>query len=460
MASSGAQLPMTQGSDLDPPARKKKKDPLKEEKEAEYKRIRQSLVAKRLAVGNEGALSTQFASLEEARQALRKSSPMIVQDSTIPTTTAEKQFYIRDLIEAVHCNEIAGDNQRFAENWNGKYKSNEEIEAACWEVLEAAIEVTLKGRIHKEQLNKSSTYNCFIDRIAGIIHALKRNKTTCHNIMAPGHIQTLVHKPEAVMTRTESNRAGNANKARKLQDKAAKPNNIPAGDPSTISGNQSSANSTSQHMAPPAPRKSRARATRINRNKTVQNPHTRPNPQITQTRHTPQNNQISQIHHPPQNNQNPQMHHTLQNSWDPQVQHTLQNNQIFQMHRLPQNCLNPQIHHPLQNNQIPQVHHTPANACAASSYLSPGLSSQCSPLTQLQHGFDAGNAYTALGYHQQAQAPRQDGYQFVAVNPADADSNSFQSQQNGSKRGRQAKKRTHVEDNSERSHPNAKRRRC
>ncbi|KAL4943741.1 hypothetical protein BDV06DRAFT_220905 [Aspergillus oleicola] len=162
---------------------------------------------------------TEFASLEEAKEKLKCKYERPREDSTIPTTEAQKRAIVKALVDLWIDTDSSKDNPRYRENFRHKHKDLNEIELNCWRLLDCTIKHAQEGPLFFKQFFKKHTGNIgsFACRMAAVMELVHRHKTKCDILARPSIIHQLVHDPLGQQKASICNQFVNKRKAISLQ---------------------------------------------------------------------------------------------------------------------------------------------------------------------------------------------------------------------------------------------------
>ncbi|KAE8344951.1 hypothetical protein BDV24DRAFT_159788 [Aspergillus arachidicola] len=158
-------------------------------------------------------VDTYYASLEEANESQRP-SVQLPEDPTIPRTQVQKRAIVKQMCNAMASTHRAQDNKPMIKPFKEGRYSDRRMEAACWQVLETAIERHTFGPllIAFDVKPKNHEIVTFATRIDKIIECLMLHKTICKHLLDPLYVYHFVDDPVQAEKRVVANRLLNKRK--------------------------------------------------------------------------------------------------------------------------------------------------------------------------------------------------------------------------------------------------------
>ncbi|KAE8367315.1 hypothetical protein BDV27DRAFT_155022 [Aspergillus caelatus] len=157
--------------------------------------------------------ATYYASLEEANESQRP-SVRLPEDPTIPHTQIQKRAIVKQMCNAMASTHRAQDNKPMIKPFRDNRYSDRRMEAACWQVLETAIERHTFGPLLSAFDVKAKNHEMvtFATRIDKIIECLMLHKTICKHLLDPLYVYHFVDDPVQAEKRVVANRLLNKRK--------------------------------------------------------------------------------------------------------------------------------------------------------------------------------------------------------------------------------------------------------
>ncbi|KAB8263278.1 hypothetical protein BDV32DRAFT_4174 [Aspergillus pseudonomiae] len=164
-------------------------------------------------LNNNVDVDTYYASLEEANESQRP-SVRLPEDPTIPCTQVQKRAIVKQMCNAMASTHRAQDNKPMIKPFKEGRYSDRRMEAACWQVLETAIERHTFGPLLSafDVKPKNHEVVTFATRIDKIIECLMLHKTICKHLLDPLYVYHFVDDPVQAEKRVVANRLLNKRK--------------------------------------------------------------------------------------------------------------------------------------------------------------------------------------------------------------------------------------------------------
>ncbi|KAE8376994.1 hypothetical protein BDV26DRAFT_305160 [Aspergillus bertholletiae] len=164
-------------------------------------------------LNNNVDVDTHYASLEEANESQRPSA-RLPEDPTIPRTQVQKRAIVKQMCNAMASTHRAQDNKPMIKPFKEGRYSDRRMEAACWQVLETAIERHTFGPLLSafDVKPKNHEVVTFATRIDKIIECLMLHKTICKHLLDPLYVYHFVDDPVQAEKRVVANRLLNKRK--------------------------------------------------------------------------------------------------------------------------------------------------------------------------------------------------------------------------------------------------------
>ncbi|KAF5864893.1 hypothetical protein ETB97_006119 [Aspergillus alliaceus] len=164
-------------------------------------------------LNNNVDVNTQYSSLEEANESQRPST-RLPDDSTLPRTQVQKRAIVKQMCNAMASTHRAQDNKPMIKPFKEGRYSERRMEAACWQVLETAIERHTFGPLLSafDVKPKNHEIVTFATRIDKIVDCLMLHKTICKHLLDPLYVYHFVDDPVQAEKRVVANRLLNKRK--------------------------------------------------------------------------------------------------------------------------------------------------------------------------------------------------------------------------------------------------------
>ncbi|KAB8251209.1 hypothetical protein BDV35DRAFT_376713 [Aspergillus flavus] len=164
-------------------------------------------------LNNNVDVDTYYASLEEANESQRP-SVRLPEDPTIPRTQVQKRAIVKQMCNAMASTHRAQDNKPMIKPFKEGRYSDRRMEAACWQVLETAIERHTFGPLLSafDVKPKNHEIVTFATRIDKVIECLMLHKTICKHLLDPLYVYHFVDDPVQAEKRVVANRLLNKRK--------------------------------------------------------------------------------------------------------------------------------------------------------------------------------------------------------------------------------------------------------
>ncbi|KAE8356353.1 hypothetical protein BDV28DRAFT_165026 [Aspergillus coremiiformis] len=164
-------------------------------------------------LSNNVDVETHYSSLEEANESQRP-SVRLPDDGTLPRTQVQKRAIIKQMCNAMASTHRAQDNKPMIKPFKEGRYNERRIEAACWQVLETAIERHTFGPLLSafDVKPKNHEIVTFATRIDKIIDCLMLHKTICKHLLDPLYVYHFVDDPIQAEKRVVANRLLNKRK--------------------------------------------------------------------------------------------------------------------------------------------------------------------------------------------------------------------------------------------------------
>ena len=143
----------------------------------------------------------------------------VLEEDDIPETKEEKAAVVKLLFKAFKSTVDGQSNKNVQDLFDHQVHSNAQVEAVCWQLLEAAIQRSKGGPLthayEPEKASKSATdmNSGFAERIDDLIVALMREKSVCCALLKTPKVMDTVDFPSYIGKRTANNRDLNRKKA-------------------------------------------------------------------------------------------------------------------------------------------------------------------------------------------------------------------------------------------------------
>ncbi|KAJ4319239.1 hypothetical protein N0V94_004028 [Neodidymelliopsis sp. IMI 364377] len=151
-------------------------------------------------------------------------------DVTIPTTQADKETVVKDLVVAIKnnkgCLTLGTERQAFKTRWadGAIFFKESAIEAVAWRIFQLAIDVHQQGWTEplsepkmREDIYYSMSFS-FADRMTIVKEVLMVSKPTCEHLLKGNRLQEIVGCPHTVFERIHGNSKSNTQKQKVLSD--------------------------------------------------------------------------------------------------------------------------------------------------------------------------------------------------------------------------------------------------